>query len=178
MQNQARENPSKNQPAPAVMRYADCDRVALRRLLAGYGLKLEMVGPGEVIEGSYWGDEEAGLAGDRLLVRSDTPVHSILHEACHYVCMDDRRRTRLHTDAGGDHAEENAVCYLQVVLADLLPDTGRNRMLTDMDLWGYSFRLGSAHRWFEEDAADALAWLQAHEILNGDGAVTGRLRGT
>jgi hypothetical protein len=176
MQNEACDNPAADRPFPAVMRYADCDRGALRRLLAGYRLTLEVVGPGAAIAGSFWGDEEAGLVGDRLLARDDTPVHSILHETCHYLCMDGGRRARLHTDAGGDHAEENAVCYLQVLLADRLPGMGRDRMFADMDVWGYSFRLGSARRWFEEDAADALAWLQAHGILDGAGAVTGRLR--
>jgi hypothetical protein len=34
-----------------------------------------------------------------------------------------------------------------------------------MDAWGYSFRLGSTHAWFEHDAADARAWLAARALL-------------
>ena len=29
------------------------------------------------------------------------------------------------------------------------------RLMADMDAWGYSFRLGSARAWFENDAEDA-----------------------
>jgi hypothetical protein len=44
---------------------------------------------------------------------------------------------------------------------------GRERMCDDMDAWGYTFRLGSARRWFEEDAADAREWLSARGLLPG-----------
>jgi len=103
-------------------------------------------------------------------------VHSALHEACHYVCMDDRRRLGLHTDAGGSYDEENAVCYLQILLADILPGVGRDRLLADMDAWGYSFRLGSARAWFEDDAADAREWLLGHGLIDAAGRPTWRLR--
>ncbi|NIS90685.1 MAG: hypothetical protein GTN98_11520, partial [Woeseiaceae bacterium] len=49
-------------------------------------------------------------------MRSDTPVHSLLHETCHIICMSRERRAELETDAGGDDLEEAAVCYLQVLL--------------------------------------------------------------
>jgi len=78
--------------------------------------------------------------------------------------MDNVRKAKLHTDAGGTMMEENAVCYLQILLAGELSSVGRARMMTDMDSWGYSFRLGSTQAWFEQDAEDALAYLQAHSI--------------
>jgi hypothetical protein len=78
----------------------------------------------------------------------------------------------LDTDAGGDDAEESAVCYLQIVLADSLPNVGKERMCRDMDEWGYSFRLGSAATWFAEDAEDARAWLIVHGLLDEAGHVT------
>jgi hypothetical protein len=34
-----------------------------------------------------------------------------------------------------------------------------------MDAWGYSFRLGSARAWFEQDAEDARAFLEARGLL-------------
>jgi hypothetical protein len=37
--------------------------------------------------------------------------------------------------------------------------------MADMDAWGYSFRLGSAARWFQEDADDARQWLAARGLL-------------
>ncbi len=131
-----------------------------------------MLAPGETIPGSHWGESEAGLVGSRLYARPDTPLHSLLHEACHYICMTETRRNDLHTNAGGDDAEENAVCYLQILLADLVPGFSRARMLSDMDAWGYSFRLGSAQKWFESDAEDARAWLISHELIDCDCAPT------
>jgi hypothetical protein len=114
--------------------------------------------------------------GRRLLARSDTPIHSILHEACHYICMDAQRRRALDTDAGGDYDEENAVCYLQILLADTLPGIGRKRMFRDMDAWGYSFRLGSAKTWFEHDAQDARQWLRHHGLITSLETPSYRLR--
>ena len=148
------------------------DRLALNLLLDRYGLEVRLVSPGEVIPGSYWGESEAGLMGGRIYMRLDTPLHSVLHEAAHYVCMTPERRAGLDTDAGGDHPEENAVCYLQILWADRLPNVGRTRIFADMDAWGYSFRLGSAARWFNEDAADTRDWLIEHGILDHDGGLT------
>ena len=93
------------------------DRVALALVLGRYGAHLTLVAPGEGIPGSYWGHSEAGLKGERLYARLDTPVHSVLHEASHYVCMTAERRAGLDRDAGGSDLEEAAVCYLQVLLA-------------------------------------------------------------
>jgi hypothetical protein len=160
-----------------VLRCADANPEALADLLARYGLQVETVASGRPIPGSFWGDEEAGLVGDRLLLRPDTPLHSALHEAAHYVCMDVNRRRGLDTDAGGDYDEENAVCYLQILLADALPGFGRNRMMADMDTWGYSFRLGSARAWFSRDADDARAWLLAKGLINRSDEPLFRLRG-
>ena len=135
-------------------------------LLDRFGLELQLIAPEEVIPGSYWGEQEAGLIASRIYARLDTPVHSVLHEGAHFICMTPERRAGLDTDAGGDHAEENAVCYLQIVLADSLPNVGRERMCKDMDEWGYTFRLGSAAAWFREDAADASQWLIQRGIQN------------
>jgi hypothetical protein len=68
------------------------------------------------------------------------------------------------------------VCYLQILLADALPAVGRDRLMQDMDEWGYSFRLGSTRAWFETDAEDAQQWLQRHGVIRADGALTGQLR--
>jgi hypothetical protein len=155
-----------------VLRFSAIDGACLRALLAQYGLALVELAPAANIPGSYWGESEAGLIGDQLFVRGDTPLHSILHEASHYACMSAARRARLDRDAGGDDLEECAVCYLQILLADLIPGAGRGRQLEDMDAWGYSFRLGSARAWFESDAQDARAWLVAHGLVDLVGAVT------
>jgi hypothetical protein len=152
------------------------DRPALARLLAGYGLDIRAVAAGESIVGSYWGDSEAGLRGNTLFARFDTPLHSILHEASHYVCMTPERRAGLDRDAGGDDAEESAVCYLQCVLADALAGVGRERLFADMDAWGYSFRLGSTQAWFEQDALDSQHWLVEHGIIDLQLKPTGALR--
>lgn len=149
----------------------------LANLLAGYRLACAQLPDSEPIPGSFWGEAEAGLIGNRLLVRGDTPVHSALHEACHYVCMTAERRQRLHTDAGGDYDEENAVCYLQILLAGCLAEVGSQRLMRDMDDWGYTFRLGSAQTWFEQDAEDARQWLLARGLITGAGQPTWKVRG-
>lgn len=149
-----------------VLTCVELGREPLMTLLARYGLAVAWMPPDAEIPGSYWGESEAGLIGDRLFVRDDTPVHSALHEACHYICMDAERRVRLHTDAGGECAEEDGVCYLQILLADELPGVGRARMCDDMDVWGYTFRLGSARAWFESDAEDARIWLLRNGLID------------
>jgi hypothetical protein len=154
----------------------DVDREKLTTLLSRFELRLVETRPGEEIRASYWGGPEAGLVADEIHARADTPVHSILHEASHYVCMTASRRASLERDAGGDDGEESAVCYLQILLADLLPGMGRGRMLLDMDQWGYSFRLGSTEAWFEGDSQDARAWLLAHELIDQSESPTWKLR--
>jgi hypothetical protein len=148
------------------------DRLSLELLLDRYGLALHLVTPEAIIPGSYWGEREAGLIGAEVFARLDTPLHSVLHESAHFICMTPERRAGLDTDAGGDDAEESAVCYLQIVMAEYLPNVGRERMCRDMDDWGYTFRLGSAAAWFTEDALDALDWLIRHGLLDGQGRVT------
>ncbi|MEJ0006346.1 MAG: hypothetical protein WDM77_08240 [Steroidobacteraceae bacterium] len=159
-----------------MLRLATLDRVELALVLHHYGLTLTLTAPNEEIPGSYWGDTEAGLKGDQLYARLDTPVHSVLHEASHYVCMTPERRAGLDRDAGGDDPEESAVCYLQILLADALAEVGKERLMQDMDEWGYSFRLGSTRAWFQGDAADAREWLRAHGVIRPDGSLTGELR--
>jgi len=159
-----------------VLLCRDLPAGALAALLAPWHLEVVTVPDSEPLPGSFWGDPEAGLIGDRLYVRPVTPVQSALHEACHYICMDAERRARLHTDAGGGYDEENGVCYLQILLAGELRGMGRERMLTDMDRWGYSFRLGSARAWFENDAEDARQWLREHGLIDARDVPTGRLR--
>lgn len=148
------------------------DRLSLQVLLDRYGLDLQLVAPDEIIPGSYWGEREAGLLGSKIFARLDTPVHSVLHESAHFICMSPERRSGLDTDAGGDHAEENAVCYLQIILADCIANVGRQRMCSDMDAWGYTFRLGGAAVWFERDAEDAREWLRHHGVLDAQGLPT------
>ena len=159
------------------MRVDDLDRRSITEFLARYGIAPGWISAGESITGSFWGEPEAGIIGRRVFLRDDTPVHSMLHEVCHIICMDGDRRERLDRDAGGDDAEESAVCYLQVVLADCLDGVGRERLMQDMDAWGYSFRLGSTGRWFQEDASDARDWLRGQGLLDDNGAPVFRLRG-
>ena len=159
-----------------VVTVADVGEEALAGLLRSYGLELFLQQPGESITGSFWGDSEAGVVGRVVYVRPDTPVHSFLHETCHIICMDEARRAGLDRDAGGDDLEESAVCYLQVLLADLIAGVGRDRIMADMDAWGYSFRLGSTREWFENDAEDALEFLLKHGLVDEYAKPTMRLR--
>jgi hypothetical protein len=159
-----------------VLKVTDVGVDVVTALLNRYGLECVALGAAEVIPGSYWGDSEAGLIGARIYWRPDTPLHSLLHEASHFICMDDARREQLHQDAGGDYDEENGVCYLQILLGGELPGVGRERMCQDMDAWGYTFRLGSARAWFEQDAEDARTWLLERGVIDDATRPTWRRR--
>jgi hypothetical protein len=90
--------------------------------------------------------------------------------------MDQQRRENLDTDAGGGYEEENGVCYLQILLSQHIDEMGKERMFRDMDEWDYSFRLGSSRAWFEQDAEDAVEWLQQHGLVDSDTRPTWNVR--
>ena len=159
-----------------VLTVNDVGREKLVALLARFDLGLVVQPDDASITGSFWGDSEAGVVGRSVFVRSDTPVHSFLHESCHVICMDGERRDGLDRDAGSDDLEESAVCYLQVVLADYIEGAGRDRLIADMDAWDYSFRLGNTREWFENDAEDAREFLVNHGLIDLSGEPTFILR--
>jgi hypothetical protein len=152
--------------SPAVLLCGELESDSLESLLQRYGLELHRLKAGETIPGSFWQAPEAGLIENRVYVRTDTPLHSALHETCHYICMDETRRHQLHTNAGGGYEEEDGVCYLQILLTEQIDEMTPSRMFSDMDAWGYSFRLGSVQAWFERDAEDARQWLITHAIID------------
>lgn len=160
----------------AVLTVADVGADACATLLGHFGLNLVVQTGNAEITGSFWGGSEAGVVGNSVYVRADTPVHSFLHESCHVICMDDARRAGLDRDAGGDDLEEAAACYLQVLLADHIAGVGRERLMADMDAWGYSFRLGSTRAWFDADAEDAREFLLSHKLIDQRCEPTFRLR--
>ena len=151
--------------AHRVLALADIGFDAARALLAQHDLELVEVDDGAPIPGSYWGDSEAGVIAHTVYARRDTPVHSLLHEACHLIVLPPERRAAVHTDASDSQREEDATCYLQIVLGEALPGVGSARVMADMDAWGYTFRLGSARAWFEDDAQDARQWLVERSLL-------------
>lgn len=148
-----------------VVRLRDISFEQARQLLGLFDLQLHAVPDGEAIPGSYWGECEAGLIGTRVYARADTPVHSLLHEACHLIVLPPDKRAAVHTDASDSVPEEDATCYLQLLLADRITGFGFARACADMDAWGYSFRLGSARAWFEQDAEDARSFLYERGVL-------------
>ena len=149
-----------------MLTLADIGFEAPAALLARYGLQLARVADGEAIPGSYWGDCEAGLIGTSVHARADTPVHSLLHEAAHLIVLPPERRAAVHTDATDSIEEEDAVCVLQALLGDALPGVGRDRILADMDAWGYTFRLGTAKAYVEQDADTAWQWLATRGLVD------------
>jgi hypothetical protein len=160
----------------SVCLVGDVQLAALESLLGRFDLNLCIENEGAAISGSFWGDSEAGIVGRNVYVRNDTPIHSLLHETCHVICMTAERREKLDRDAGGNDLEEAAVCYLQIKLADQISGVGSERLMRDMDAWGYSFRLGSTLQWFEADAEDAIAWLLRQGLISADTEPTFRLR--
>ena len=161
----------------AVLTVSEVNAMTLDALIGRFGIEVVRVPPCSPIPGSFWGEPEAGVAGRTVYVRNDTPLHSLLHETCHIVCMSPRRRADLDRDAGGDDTEEEAVCYLQILLAGFLPNVGSVRLRRDMDAWGYSFRRGSASRWFTEDSHDVRNWLRRQGLIDEHQQPTFALRG-
>ena len=159
-----------------MLTVADLPSQALQNLLDPYAIQVKIVPNNEEIPGSFWGESEAGIIKNNLYVRPETPVHSALHETCHYICLDSHRRNNLDTDAGGDYDEENAVCYLQILLGAKLSGCSADTLMKNMDSWGYTFRLGSALAWFRDDAEDAQQWLLREQLIDQDNVPTDRLR--
>ena len=149
-----------------MLTIADIGFETPRALLARFGLVLIQVEDSLAIPGSFWGECEAGVIGHCVYARFDTPVHSLLHEASHLMVIPEEKRSNIHTDASDSVAEEDAVCILQALLGDELTGVGRERVWTDMDTWGYTFRLGSAKAYFENDANEAFAFLLARRLIN------------
>ena len=157
--------PSNSSMESNILCVGDTDFSALESLLGLHDLSLHRVDDGAPIPGSFWGEPEAGIIGTNVYVRGDTPVHSLLHEACHLIVLPPERRAAVHTDATDSVPEEDATCYLQIVLAAALPGVGSARLMADMDAWGYTYRLGSTRAWFEHDAEDARQWLLERGLL-------------
>ncbi len=84
-----------------ILLCSDINLQHLQSLFDRYGMDIKTVNDNEPIPGSFWQPPEAGLIANTLFIRNDTPLHSALHEACHYICMDELRRKDLDTDAGG-----------------------------------------------------------------------------
>ncbi len=152
----------------SILTLADINFNDASALLHPYGLTLQRVDDAAPIPGSYWGECEAGIIGNTVYARSDTPLHSLLHEACHLIVLSPERRVGVHTDATDSIEEEDAVCVLQTLLGDALPGVGRERVFSDMDSWGYTFRLGSARAYVEHDAESAWAWLEMHGLIDAN----------
>jgi hypothetical protein len=163
------------QDAP-VVRLRDIHIEQAQRVLGCFSVRLELVADGCTIPGSYWGECEAGLIAACVYVRKDTPVHSMLHEACHVIVLPEQQRTSIHTNASDSIAEEDASCYLQLRLAEYIDGFGYSRACQDMDTWGYSFRLGSTHAWFQNDAEDASVFLQQSGIMDANHTIPALLR--
>ena len=159
------------------MTYFDkIDTDSLRTVLSFYGIELVEVGKHLSIPYSIWETSEAGRRKNKLYVLGDTPIHSILHETGHFVCMSKKQRCSDTIDAKGSFEEENATCYLQILLSDHVDGFNRKLHLINMDEWGYAFRLGSAAKWCCQDAEDAKSWLQSRQIIDRNECVTWKLR--
>ncbi len=153
---------------PSVLTLGEIELADVVTLLGRYDLHLALVDDGAPIPGSYWGEPEAGLIADTVHARRDTPLHSLLHEASHLIVLPPERRAAIHTDASDCQLEEDATCCLQLLLADALPGFGIERAYADMDAWGYTFRLGSARAYAQQDADTAWAWLADAGLVGED----------
>ena len=156
--------------------FCDIDVGSLSTVLRIHGIEIKEIAKNHPIPYSYWGAPEAGRKSNKLYIRHDTPVHSILHETCHFVCMPKNQLRDDRVDASGSPAAENACCYLQILISDHVHGFNREIHMKNMDEWGYSFRLGSAAAWFSQDAEDAKEWLVSQNIIDLLGDITWKLR--
>ena len=109
---------------PDVLRVRDLPPGAADALLASHGLQLHFVDDAAPIPGSFWGEPEAGVIAHRVHARADTPVHSLLHEACHLIVAPVEKRATIHTDAIDIHVTregEGEVLELSVALPEKAP---------------------------------------------------------
>lgn len=159
-----------------MRRLKNIQPTVLRPLLDRYQLSLTMVANDSDIPHSFWGAPEAGRHQSTLFAREDTPIHSLLHEMAHFICMPPAQRQNDSHDAGGSALIENACCFLQIVLSDHIPAFSQSIHMHDMDSWGYNFRLGSTARWFYADSDDAREWLLSHSLIDQDDQPTWKLR--
>ena len=159
-----------------MIEFQNLSTESLQAVLSQYGMTIRYINEVNEIPYSFWGSPEAGRLVDEVYVRADTPIHSVLHESCHYICMPADQRQYKTIDAKGSVMEENACCYLQILLADKLEGISREQLMQDMDAWGYSFRLGSAKSWFLHDADEVKDWLIECEILDQNCEITWKLR--
>ena len=79
-----------------VLCVADRDVREIADLLMRYGLEWKLEPDQSDITGSFWGAPEAGIVARSVYVRADTPIHSVLHEVSHIVCMTPDRRAILN----------------------------------------------------------------------------------
>jgi len=101
-----------------VLRVSDTGIDSLRTLFAPHGLDIKLVADGVDIPGSHWGDEEAGLITNTLFARADTPIHSVLHEACHWLLMSEP----------GSRLMQKTLCSIcKPIVQDLHSDCSFNR---------------------------------------------------
>ena len=85
---------------------SDLSLNSIAALLGKFKLSVDLMPDDATINGSYWGEPEAGIVGNRVLVRRDTPVHSLLHETCHIVCMTPERRQRFKGDGNAEEIQD------------------------------------------------------------------------
>lgn len=163
-------------PNVLMRRLKNIQPSVLRPILDRYQLSLTMVSTDSDIPHSFWGAPEAGRHQSTLFAREDTPIHSLLHEMAHFICMPSAQRQHDSHDAGGSALIENACCFLQIVLSDHIPAFSQSIHMHDMDSWGYNFRLGSTARWFYADSDDAREWLLSQSLIDQDCQPTWMLR--
>jgi|TARA_B110000977_G_scaffold78491_1_gene105621 hypothetical protein len=159
-----------------MLLYSQLENDVLKPILTAYSMRIVEVTDNQTIPYSFWGDREAGRLGNTLYARADTPLHSLLHELCHYICMPASERNKDLVDAAGSASEENACCFFQIILSAFIDNYNQSRLFEDMDSWGYSFRLGSAIRWYTEDAEDTREWLIEKNILLANNQPSWELR--
>ncbi len=90
--------------------------------------------------------------------------------------MSQIQRLKDSFDAAGGLSEENATCYLQILLTDQIRGFTRIQHMNDMDEWGYSFRLGSCKTWFVQDTEDTKVWLHSQNIIDQNSHLTWKLQ--
>lgn len=134
-------------------------------LFVCFDLWFECVVDGELIFGSFWGDEEVGIIGIIVYVCGDMLVYLLLYEVCYLIVLLLECCVVVYIDVIDLIEEEDVICYLQIVLVDVFLGVGCDWLMVDMDVWGYLFWFGLICVWFEQDVENVCQFLFDWQFL-------------
>jgi len=136
-----------------------------------YGLSLHLVAPDEVIPARI-GASARRADGIQIFARLDTAGAFGAARGRPFYLHDAGTARRLGYRCRRRSCGRECVCYLQIILAQSLPNVGRERMCRDMDEWAIRSGWEAPRSGSIQDAEDARDWLMRHGVLDSQSRPT------